>query len=175
MRYRIGFWIGPAPADDESACADLHTRLHTSGQFVDSPTPPLPPCPRIARFAAAVLAEFPVDLGDPRSPWKDADTAAAAQGETFTPVLCGPDRRVIGRLTQLAHDHGLQAFDLAAHRILRERDVVEWEDGAWITGPLGGGWDEPEAFACRGPEIARERLGLDPTVHVPSGSGEDAL
>jgi hypothetical protein len=103
MSYRLGFWIGPAPVDDESACADLHTRLHTSGQFVDSPTDPQPPCPRIARFAAAVLAEFPADLDEEGSPWKHSDTGSEAHGETFTPVMRGPDRRVIGRLTRLAH------------------------------------------------------------------------
>ncbi|GLI30936.1 MULTISPECIES: hypothetical protein [Brachybacterium] len=174
MRYRIGFWIGPAPVDDESACADLHMHLHTAGQFVGSPTPPLPPNPRIVRFTADVLEEFPADLADPRSPWRDADAAEAAHGQTFAPVLFGPDRKVIGRLTQLAHEHGLQTFDLAAHRLLRLEDVVEWEDGPWITGPLGGSWDEPEAFACRGPEIARERLGLTPSAHVLAGTGEDS-
>ena len=173
MRYRIGFWIGPAPVDDESSCADLHTRMHTSGQFVDSPAAEQPPCPRIARFAEAVLAEFPADPLDDRSPWKYSDTAEDALGETFTPVLRGPNRRVIGRLAQLAHEHGLQAFDLAAHRILHVRDVLEHEDGPLMSGPLGGGWDEPEDFACRGPEIARERLGLAPTDHVRAVAGAE--
>jgi hypothetical protein len=101
------------------------------------------------------------------------DTAEEALGETFTPVLRGPNRRVIGRLTQLAHEHGVQAFDLAAHRTLHIADVLEHEDGPLISGPLGGGWDEPEDFACRGPEIARERLGLAPTAHVAEAVGED--
>lgn len=173
MRYRIGFWIGPTPADEESACADLHMRLHTSGQLVDSPAPEQPPCPRIARFAEAVLAEFPADPLDERSPWKYVDTAEEALGETFTPVLRGPNRRVIGRLTQLAHEHGVQAFDLCAHRRLDVRDVLEHEDGPLISGRLGGGWNEPEDFACRGPEIARERLGLAPSALVAEPVGED--
>ena len=53
------------------------------------------------------------------------------------------------------------------------RDVLEHEDGPLMSGPLGGGWDEPEDFACRGPEIARERLGLAPTDHVRAVAGAE--
>ena len=59
MRYRIGFWIGAAPVDDESACADLHMHLHTAGQFVGSTTPPLPPTARPPRRIRRLATQLP--------------------------------------------------------------------------------------------------------------------
>lgn len=164
--YRLGFWIGPAPADAEEACADLHTRLERAEEIWKEFDRPLPPLPRIRAFVEAVLEAFPTDdLAG--SPWKCSDIAEDAQADTFTPSIRGPHREVIGLLTQLAHAHGLQAFDLVAHRLLDAGDVMEVDGAPWTTARLGGGLDDLEHVDCRGRRSRASASGCRFPVRTP--------
>ncbi|WP_157773423.1 hypothetical protein [Brachybacterium vulturis] len=173
MRYRLGFWIGPAPADAEAACAELYTRVRLAEEIWREFDRPPPPVPRIRGFVDAVLGVLPADPAE-SSPWKHSDVADDAMADTFTPTIRGPHRGAIAILTRLAHDHGLQAFDLAAHRLLDAAEVIEVDGGLWTDAHLGGGADQPEFFDCRGPEIARERLGLPAQDPETAEEGTDA-
>lgn len=159
MIYRLGFWIGPSPADAEAACADLYTRVRLAEEIWREFDRPPSPVPRIRGFVEAVLELLPID-GPGGFPWKYTDVADDAMADTFTPTIRGPHREVIAMLTQLAQEHEVQALDVTAHRLLSPADL-SLVDGVLSTAArLGGGFDEPEYFECRGPEIARERLGL---------------
>lgn len=65
MIYRLGFWTGPVPADDESACADLHTRIYAAQHRRQVTGGKPPPVPEVRRFVEAVLAELPESAEDP--------------------------------------------------------------------------------------------------------------
>ena len=173
MIYRLGFWIGPTPADEEAACAELYTRVRLAEEIWREFDRPPSPVPRIRGFVDAVLDVFPVGSAT-NSPWKYSDVTDDAMADTFTPTIRGPHREVIALLTRLAHDHGLQAFDLAAHRLLDAAEVTEIDGRLWTEARLGGGMDELEFFDCRGPEIARERLGLPDQDPGAAEEGADA-
>lgn len=183
MIYRLGFWTGPVPADDESACADLHTRIYAAQRRRQATGGRPPPVPEMRRFVEAVLVELPERAEDPDGaeeetcveketcPWSDAGVAGAATADVFLPLLRGPHRRAIALLTQIAHEHGLHGFDLAAHRILSMADVF-WVDEVPSTDAILGIdpftvlADLPAAREriCRGPELARQSL-----AHAPDG------
>lgn len=162
MIYRLGFWIGPSPAKAEEACADLYTRVLLAEEIWREFDRPPPPVPRILRFAEAVLERFPND-GSRNSLWKHTDVADDAMTDTFTPTIHGPYREAIAILTRLAQEHEVCAFDLTAHRVLSVTDLMDVDGVLSTRAHLGGGDDDPEFFDCRGPEIARERLGLPAT------------
>lgn len=178
MIYRLGFWTGPVPADDESACADLHTRIYAAQHRRQTTGLRPPPVPEMRRFVAAVLAELPElpehpeqpevtedPAGEPACPWSDGDVAGSSTADVFLPVLRGPHRRAIALLTQIAHEHGMHGFDLAAHRMLSIADVywideVPSTDAILAVDPATVLTDlsASRERICRGPELARQRL-----------------
>ncbi|MGO2311635.1 MAG: hypothetical protein ACTIMA_01255 [Brachybacterium tyrofermentans] len=201
MIYRLGFWTGPVPADDESACADLHTRIYAAEYRRQATGCKPPPVPEVRRFVDAVLAELPESAEDPAGagdlgsgeslasvrdpadlgkeapaeeeacPWGSGDVAGTATAEVFLPRLRGPHRRAIALLTQIAHEHGLHGFDLAAHRMLSMADAY-WVDEVPSTDAILG-VDPSTVLAdlsasreriCRGPELARRRLASAPAA-----------
>lgn len=171
MIYRLGFWTGPVPADDESACADLHTRIYAAQHRRQATGSKPPPVPEVSSFVDAVLAELPECAEETACPWGASDVAGAATTEVFLPRLRGPHRRAIALLTQIAHEHGLHGFDLAAHRMLSMADAY-WVDEVPSTDAILG-VDPSTVLAdlsasreriCRGPELARRRLASAPAA-----------
>lgn len=171
MSYHIGFWIGPRPVDEETACADINQRIIAARWTWQTTGTAIPPLPRLGRFVDAVLTHLPEDPADPHCPWPYAGIDTLATADTFIVPLDGPRSEALAVLARLADEHDLRAFDLARHRILREQDVTS-DFGIPLLSVTADG-TRGDDIDCRGWAIAGERLGLSVPVFDEPDEDED--
>jgi hypothetical protein len=192
MLYRLGFWLGPSPADALEACHALNQHICATDHAWGILETPVPPVPRIRAFVEEALRRYPLD--DPAgSIWKYPDVRECAAGQAFHANLTGAGaQHARDDLAELAAAMGINAFDMVQHRMLPDRSPGAYAGEqspnpdvlpAYLAGedPTDDGTAEgidaeilagersrysPRARVCDGPERARESLGLD-RVTVP--------
>jgi hypothetical protein len=116
MSYDLAVWEGEQPGDDEVAGQTYQYLCETYLEADEL----LPPTPRLAAFARALLDVYPdidSDGGD-ESPW----STAPLSGEAIGPLMSLPMRHsraeeISAWAAQIAAQHGLVCYDPQMDRL----------------------------------------------------------
>ena len=110
MSYDLAVWKGDRPADDVAAREQY---LHLYDRYIRSQQL-LPPTPRIATYAGALLRRYPdidSEIGED-SPWADAPLVGDASGPLiYFGIVYSQCDEVSAWASQLAAEHGLVCYD----------------------------------------------------------------